>query len=152
MENQTYAKIFKVILWVLMIVSVGILLFGMIKGYPESHDPDNGTVAPLLYWAYIVIGIALFAVICIGLYVTATTNPKGLIKIGIAVVAAVVLFGVCYLLASGAPAIGYTGPTPPTATELKMTDTILNLAYLVGGATILSIIFAEVFIAIRNKK
>ena len=100
----------------------------------------------------VVIGIALFAVICIGLYVTATTNPKGLIKIGIAVLAAVVLFGICYLLASGAPAIGYTGPTPPTATELKMTDTILNLAYLVGGATILSIIFAEVFIAIRNKK
>ena len=40
----------------------------------------------------------------------------------------------------------------PSATELKMTDTVLNLAYLVGGATILSIIFAEVFIAIRNKK
>ena len=152
MENQKYAKIFKVILWVLMIVSVGILLFGMIKGYPESHDPDNGTVAPLLYWAYIVLGIALVSVICVGLYVTATTNPKGLIKIGIAVVAAAALFGICYLLASGAPAIGYSGPTPPTATELKMTDTILNLAYLVGGIAILSIIVSEVFMAIRNKK
>jgi hypothetical protein len=67
-------------------------------------------------------------------------------------VAAAVLFGVCYLLASGAPAIGYTGAKLPTATELKMTDTILNLAYLVGGAAILSIIFSEVFMTIRNKK
>ena len=152
MEKQKYATIFKIVLWVLLILSVGVLLWGMIKGYPQAVADDNGTVDPLLYWAYIVLGIALVSVICVGLYVTATTNPKGLIKIGIAVVAAAALFGVCYLLASGAPAIGYSGATPPTATELKMTDTILNLAYLVGGATILSIIFAEVFIAIRNKK
>jgi hypothetical protein len=33
-----------------------------------------------------------------------------------------------------------------------MTDTILNLAYLVGGAAILAIIFGEVLMAIRNKK
>jgi TRAP-type C4-dicarboxylate transport system permease small subunit len=152
MENQKYAKIIKIVLWVLMILSVGVLVWGSIKGFPATVAQDNGTVDPLLYWTYIVLGIALAAVILVGLYVTATTNPKGLIKIGIAVVAAAVLFGICYLLASGAPAIGYSGATPPTATELKMTDTILNLAYLVGGATILSIIFAEVFIAIRNKK
>jgi len=152
MEKQKYAKLVKIVLVVLIVLSVAVLLWGMIKGYPATVAADNGTVDPLLYWAYIVLGIALVSVICVGLYVTATTNPKGLIKIGIAVVAAAALFGVCYLLASGAPAIGYSGPTPPTATELKMTDTILNLAYLVGGATILSIIFAEVFIAIRNKK
>ena len=152
MEKQKYANLVKIVLVVLIVLSVAVLLWGMIKGYPATVAEDNGTVDPLLYWAYIVLGIALVSVICVGLYVTATTNPKGLIKIGIAVVAAAALFGVCYLLASGAPAIGYSGPTPPTATELKMTDTILNLAYLVGGATILSIIFAEVFIAIRNKK
>ena len=152
MEKQKYANLVKIVLVVLIVLSVAVLLWGMIKGYPATVAADNGTVDPLLYWAYIVLGIALVSVICVGLYVTATTNPKGLIKIGIAVVAAAALFGVCYLLASGAPAIGYSGATPPTASELKMTDTILNLAYLVGGATILSIIFAEVFIAIRNKK
>jgi hypothetical protein len=150
MENQKYAKIVKILLVVLIILSVGVLLWGMIKGYPESGSPDNGTVAPLLYWAYAVLGLALASVICVGLYVTATTNPKGLIKIGIAVVAAAVLFGICYLLASGAPAINCSKPTTPS--ELKMTDTILNLAYVVGGAAILSIICGEVFMAIRNKK
>jgi hypothetical protein len=121
----------------------------MIKGYPESGSPDNGTVAPLLYWAYCVLGIALAAVVCLGLYITATTNPKGLVKIGIAVVAAAVLFGVCYLLASGAPAINCSKPTTPA--ELKMTDTILNLAYVVGGAAVLSIICGEVLMTIRKK-
>ena len=152
MENQKYAKIVKISLWVLLILSVVVLLWGTIKGYPATVAEDNGTVDPLLFWAYIVLGIALVAVIGVGLYVTATTNPKGLVKIGIAVVAAAVLFGLCYLLASGAPAVGYSGAKLPSATELKMTDTILNLAYLVGGAAILSIIFGEVLRSIRNKK
>ena len=152
MENQKYAKIVKISLWVLLILSVVVLLWGMIKGYPATVAEDNGTVDPLLYWAYIVLGIALAAVIGLGLYVTATTNPKGLIKIGIAVVGAAVLFGLCYLLASGAPAVGLSSPKLPTATELKMTDTILNLAYLVGGAAILSIVVGEVLMTIRNKK
>ena len=146
---QKYAKIIKIVLWVLMILSICVLVWGSIKGFEAN---DGAATDMLLYWAYIVLGIALVSVICIGLYVTATTNPKGLIKIGIAVVAAAVLFGICYLLASGDPAVGYSGAKLPTATELKMTDTILNLAYLVGGAAILSIIVSEVFMTIRNKK
>jgi hypothetical protein len=146
---QKYAKIIKMILWVLMILSICVLVWGSIKGFEAN---DGAATNVLLGWAYIVLVFALVSVICIGLYVTAVTNPKGLIKIGIAVVAAAVLFGICYLLASGAPAVGYSGAKLPTATELKMTDTILNLAYLVGGAAILSIIVSEVFMTIRNKK
>ena len=63
-----------------------------------------------------------------------------------------VLFGICYVLASGDPAVGYSGAKLPTATELKMTDTILNMAYIVGAAAILSIICGEVLMTIRNKK
>ncbi len=150
MENQKYAKIFKILLVVLIIVSVSVLLWGMIKGYPESGAPDNGTVAPLIYWAYIVIGIALAAVIGIGIYIRATTDPKSLVKIGIAVLGAAVLFGIAYLLASGAPAINCSKPTTPG--ELKLTDTILNVAYIVGGAAIISIIAGEVLMTVRNKK
>ena len=142
MENQKYAKIIKIVLWVLMILSICVLVWGSIKGFEAN---DGAATDMLLYWAYIVLGIALVSVICIGLYVTATTNPKGLIKIGIAVVAAAVLFGICYLLASGAPALNCSKPTTPG--ELKLTDTILNLAYVVGG-----IVVSEVFMTIRNKK
>jgi len=150
MEDHKYAKIFKILLWVLMILSVAVMLWGMMKGYPEDVASDNGTVDPLLYWAYIVLGIALAAVIGVGLYVTATTNPKGLVKIGIAIVGAAVLCVVAYVLASGAPAINCSKPATPS--ELKLTDTILNLAYIVGGAAILSIVCGEVMMTIRNKK
>jgi hypothetical protein len=126
-----------------------VLVWGFFTGFEAN---DGAATNVLLYWAYIVLGIALVSVICVGLYVTATTNPKGLIKIGVAVVAVAALFGICYLLASGAPAVGYSGAKLPTATELKMTDTILNMAYIVGGAAILSIIFGEIWMTIRNKK
>jgi len=149
MESQKYAKIFKIVLWVLLILSVCVLVWGFFTGFEAN---DGAATNVLLYWAYIVLGIALVSVICVGLYVTATTNPKGLIKIGVAVVAVAALFGICYLLASGAPAVGYSGAKLPTATELKMTDTILNMAYIVGGAAILSIIFGEIWMTIRNKK
>ena len=149
MEKQKYAKICKILLWVLIAISVAVLIWGSLIGFEAN---DGAATDVLFYWAYVVLGIALAAVIGIGLYVTATTNPKGLIKIGIALVGAAVVFGLCYLLASGAPAVGFSGAKLPTATELKMTDTILNLAYLVGGAAILSIIVSEVFMTIRNKK
>ena len=149
MENQKYAKIFKIVLWVLMILSVCVLVWGFFTGFEAN---DGAATNVLLYWAYIVLGLAILAVVCLGLYITATTNPKGLIKIGIAVAGAAVLFGICYLLASGAPAVGYSGAVPPTASELKMTDTILNMAYIVGGLAILSIIAGEILMTIRNKK
>ena len=149
MEKQKYAKICKILLWVLIALSVAVLLWGSITGF-EAND---GTATDVLFfWAYVVLGIALVSVICVGLYVTATTNPKGLVKLGIVLVGAAALFGIAYLLASGAPAIGFSGPTPPSASELKMTDTILNLAYIIGGAAILSIVCGEVLIGIRNKK
>ena len=149
MENQKYAKIFKIILWVLMILSVCVLVWGFFTGFEAN---DGAATNVLLYWAYVVLGIALAAVICVGLYIRATTDAKSLVSIGIVVVGAAVLFGIAYVLASGAPAVGYSGATLPTATELKMTDTILNLAYIVGGAAILSIIVGEVLMTIRNKK
>ena len=40
----------------------------------------------------------------------------------------------------------------PSKSTLKLTDTILNLTYLVGGLTILSIIVGEIVAGIRNKK
>ena len=148
MENQKYAKIFKLCLLALLVVSVIVLVWGSLKGFEAN---DGAATNVLLYWAYIVLGIALASVICVGLYIRATTDPKSLVKIGFAVLGAAVLFGIAYLLASGAPAIGYSGATLPTETELKMTDTILNLAYIVGGAAILSIIVSEVFMTIRKK-
>jgi hypothetical protein len=58
---------------------------------------------------------------------------------------------VAYLLAKGNPAVAYNGPAVSAGT-LKLTDTILNLTYIVGGAAIVAIIVGEVRMAIASKK
>ena len=149
MEKQKYAKIIKVLLWVLMILSLGVLILGTVKGF-EAND---GKMTDLLfYWAYVVLGIALVSVICVGLYIAIRTNPKSLVKLGLILVGAAVLAFIAYLLASAKPAMGYNGTKIPTPTELKMTDTILNLAYILGGAAIASIVVGEIVMSLRNKK
>ena len=149
MEKQLYAKIFKWLSLALLLVSVGLLVWGFLAGFEKN---DGQAVEVMLKWAYIMLGLALVAVICVGLYISATTNPKSLIKIGIALVAAAVLCLLAYLIASGNPAIGYTGATPPTASELKLTDTVLNLTYILGAGAILSIIVGEIISSIKGKK
>ena len=149
MENPLYAKIFKWVSWALLIISVGIAVWAFTQ---FNGDGKEGAVNMILVWAYIMLGIALVAVLCVGLYVSATTDPKSLVRIGIGIGAAAVLCLVAYFLASGAPAIGFTGTKPPTASQLKLTDTVLNLTYILGAGAVLAIICGEIFSAIRTKK
>ena len=148
MENPLYAKIIKWISWALLIISVGLSVWAFTR---FGGSGKEGAVETMLYWAYAMLIIALVAVLCVGLYIAAKTDPKSLVRIGIAIAAAAVLCLVAYLLASGKPAMGLTTDLPTDA-ELKLTDTVLNLTYILSGAAIVAIIFGEVFSAIRNKK
>ena len=149
MENPLYAKIFKWISWALLLISVVLAVWAFTR---FGGSGEGAAVETMLYWAYAMLIIALVAVLCIGLYITATTNPKSLVRIGIALAAAAVLCLVAYLLASGKPALGFTGTTPPTAGELKLTDTVLNLTYILGAGAIVAIIAGEIISGILNKK
>ncbi|MBR6346587.1 MAG: hypothetical protein IKR69_04285 [Bacteroidales bacterium] len=149
MEKQLYAKIFTWASLALLVVSVLILIWGWATGFEAN---DGKAVNVLLGWGYIMLGLALAAVVLVGIYIAATTNPKSLIKMGIVVVGVIVVCFLAYLLASGSQPVGYTGATLPSDSELKLTDTILNLAYLLGGAAILSIVVGEIVMGVRNKK
>ena len=149
MENPLYAKIFKWVSWALLIISVGLAVWAFTQ---FNGSGKEGAVNTILVWAYIMLGIALISVLCVGLYISATTDPKSLVRIGIGIGAAAILCLVAYFLASGAPAIGFTGTKPPTASELKLTDTVLNLTYILGAGAVLAIICGEIFSAIRTKK
>ena len=149
MENPLYAKIIKWISLALLVISVGLSVWAFTQ---FGGSGKEAAVQTMLYWAYAMLIIALVAVLCIGLYVAVKTDPKSLVRIGIALAAAAALCLVAYLLASGKPAIGYTGATPPTAGELKLTDTVLNLTYILGAGAILAIIAGEVISGILNKK
>ena len=149
MENPLYAKIFKWISWALLLISVGLAVWAFTQ---FGKGGEGAAVETMLYWAYAMLAIALVAVLCVGLYISATTNPKSLVRIGIALAAAAALCLVAYLLASGAPALNYSGSKLPTAGELNLTDTVLNLTYILGAGAIVAIIAGEIISGILNKK
>ena len=149
MENPLYAKIFKWISWALLIISVGLAVWAFTR---FGGSGEGAAVETMLYWAYAMLIFALVAVLCVGLYIAVKTDPKSLVRIGIAIAAAAVLCLIAYLLASGKPALGFTGATPPTAGELKLTDTVLNLTYILGVGAIVAIIAGEIISGILNKK
>ena len=129
----------------LIVVSVGLLIWGF------SKDFAGNAVDVLLYWTYCMLGLAVFSWIVIGLIVGAKNNPKSLVNIGIILVGVAALCLIAYLLAKGDPAVAYNGPAVSAGT-LKLTDTILNLTYIVGGAAIVAIIVGEIRMAIASKK
>ena len=129
----------------LILVSVGLLIWGFAKGFAGN------AVDVLLYWTYIMLGLAVFSWVVIGLIVGTKNDPKSLVKIGLVILGVAVLCFIAFLLAKGNPAMAYNGPEVSAGT-LKLTDTILNLTYIVGGAAILAIIVGEVRMAIASKK
>ena len=138
-------KIFKWGMVALILVSVALLIWGFTQGFGGS------AVDVLLYWTYAMVGLALFSWVVIGLIVGAKNDPKSLVKIGIVILGVAALCLIAFVLAKGDPAVGYTGPAVSAGT-LKLTDSILNLIYIVGGAAILSIIVGEVRMTIASKK
>lgn len=141
-----YSKIIKYISWALLLVGVVVGVLGFIVGFTEN---DALAVDVLLYWAYAMVGIALGAIVLIGIYVGATTNPKGLMKSGLILLGACAIIAIAYLIAPGTEAIGYNG-APVTGMTLKLTDTVLNLTYLSCGAAILAIIVGSIVSATRK--
>ena len=131
------------------IVAIGLLVWGSIVGFPARVADDNGTVDPLLNWTYVVIGIALFCVIVVSTVVSAMNDPKSLVKLGIGLAAIAAVCFVVYLLSPGHEAINLT-VEQPSATTLKLTDTVLNLTYLTGALAIAAIIFGEIWRAVRK--
>ncbi|SKC55286.1 hypothetical protein SAMN06298215_1580 [Bacteroidales bacterium WCE2008] len=146
---KNFNKIFKWIMLAIIVVALGLLVWGFVKGFPANVAEDNGTVDPLLNWGYVVIGIALFCVIVVGTIVSAINNPKSLVKLGIVLAAIAAVCFVVYLLSPGNEALNLT-VDQPSATTLKLTDTVLNLTYLSGALAILAIVFGEIWGAVRK--
>jgi uncharacterized membrane protein len=139
-------KIFKWAMVLLIVVSVVLLVMGFSAGWKE------GNVDTLLGWTYCMVGLALAAVIIVGLIVGAANDPKSLVKLGLGLVVVAVVCFVAYLIAPGSPAMNLTSMDQPSAATLKLTDTILYLTYFAGILAVVAIIVGEIRLAITNKK
>ena len=142
-------KIFKLGMVVLILISVAILVWGFSAGFANGSEALPATNV-LLTWAAIMICIALFCWIVIGLIISVKNDPKSIVKMGIALVGIAVVCLVAFLLAKGDPVPG--AAVTATAGELKLTDTILNLTLIAGVGAIVAIIVGEIRLALSNKK
>ena len=142
-------KIFKLGMVVLVLISVAILVWGFSAGFANGSEALPATNV-LLTWAAIMIGIALFCWIVIGLIISVKNDPKSIVKMGIVLVGIAVVCLLAYLLAKGDPVPG--AAVTATAGELKLTDTILNLTLIAGIGAIVAIIVGEIRLALSNKK
>ena len=146
---KNYSKIFKITMWVLILISVALLVWGFLVGFKAK---DGQAVEVLLYWAYAMILFAVLAVVVVGAIIGAKNNPKSILKLLIGIVAIAAVCFVVYLISPGNMPIQWNSTTLPTQNELKLTDTILNLTYITGALSILSIIVGEIVMSVRNKK
>ena len=141
-----YEKVIKWILLALFIVGAVLSFYGFAVGF-ESNN--NAPVDNILYGAYgfaaLTIAAVFFGVVVIG----GINNPMSLVKLLIGLVVIAVIIAGAYFLAPGTPAVGYLGEPVSDAT-LKLTDTILNLTYLLCGSAILALVAGAVMSAFKK--
>ena len=93
----------------------------------------------------IAISAVLFGVVVVG----GMNEPKSLVKLGVGIVAIAVIVVLAWALAPGTPAVGYLGE-PVSEGTLKLTDTILNLTYLLFGGSLVALVAGWIIGATRK--
>ena len=141
-----YAKIIKWILAVLFVVGIVFSFYGFLVGF-ESNG--NAPVDNMLYCAYAFAAVAILAVVFGVVVIGGMNNPKSLLKLLLGLVAIVAIVAVAYVLAPGTPAVGYLGE-PVSDGTLKLTDTVLNLTYLLFGGALLELVVGWIVGATRK--
>lgn len=134
-------KIFKITGWVLGLLGI---VFGILAFVNEGSSIDL-----LLRYTYFLFFAAVVIWIGLAIFIAGRNNPKNLLKAAGVVVGVAALVVLAYVLSAGAPALNVK--TQPTPQWLKLTDTMLLLTYVLGGAAIIAIIVGAVRDAINNK-
>ena len=141
-----YEKIIKWVLVALFVIGVVASFYGFAVGFEQN---GNAPVDVMLYCAYAFALIAILAVLFGVVVIGGINNPKSLLKLGLGVVVIAVIIGGAYVLAPGTPAVGYLGE-PVSDGTLKLTDTILNLTYLLFGGALAALVVGWVIGATRK--
>ncbi|HCY73190.1 MAG TPA: hypothetical protein DHU75_03475 [Rikenellaceae bacterium] len=142
--KSNYSKIIKGIMIVLLLVSILITIFAWVKGFNDT------SVNILFYWTYAMVAVAIISIVFIAGWVGVKNDKKFLVKVLSVVGGTAIVCAAVYFLSPGAPAIGIA--QQPSQSTLKLTDTILNLTYLISAVAILSIIIGTIVEGIRNKR
>lgn len=134
-------KLFKITGWVLGLLGIVFGILAFVNG--------GSAIDLLLRYSYVLFIAAVVIWIGLSIFIAGRNNPKHLLKAAGVVVGVAALVVLAYVLSSGAPALNVK--TQPTPQWLKLTDTMLLLTYVLGGAAIVAIIVGAVRDAINNK-
>ena len=126
-------NISKIIGWVLGIVGIVLGILCLANGGATNEGPVN----ILLRYSYFLLIAAVVILLLLAIIQTAKNNPKGLIKALCVIVGVAALVAIAYALASSDPIVSLKAQ--PSESTLKLTDTVMKLTYILGGAAIVSI-------------
>lgn len=142
-----YGKVIKICSYVLLLIGAALTIV-VLAGDVTTGNNEN-LVEPLLYWAYALVAVGVIGSVLVGPIINMLNNPKNLKRTLLTILGAIVIVGLAYVFAPGSEAVGLVGTQPDNAT-LKMTDTLLNLAYVALAGSIISIIIGVVIKAVRR--
>ncbi|MBR2947109.1 MAG: hypothetical protein IKC17_00770 [Bacteroidales bacterium] len=151
------SKFLKILMISLLTLSVVVLAVFYVQNSTGIYALSNLSAAisstnmldGLLGWTYLLLFAAIILVILLSV-INMVGNRKALKKTGFLLLLTIVLVVVSYILASGEP-VAVNIATPPTAGELKMTDTLLNLTYFLLGGSFVALIWGSLRKIFQNR-
>lgn len=142
-----YSKVIKLVSIVLLLVGAALTIVVLAGGV--TTGVNENLVDPLLYWAYALVAVGVIGAAIVGPVINLIKDPKSMKKSLYTIIGAVIIIGLAYVFAPAKEAIGLVGAQPDHMT-LKMTDTLLNLAYIALAGAIISIIVGVIINAVRR--
>ena len=135
------SKFTKYLLYILFAVSLVFII-----GFFVNQD---AMLDSFLYYTYALVAIALVAAFILPM-IKLFSNPKGLKKMLLFLLIAVVLIGVSYALASSEPLVVKIN-IEASQNALKLTDAGLILTYILSAFAFLAILLGGVVKMVRNR-
>lgn len=135
------SKFTKYLLYILFAVSLVFII-----GFFVNQD---AMLDSFLYYTYALVAIALVAAFILPM-IKLFSNPKGLKKMLLFLLIAVVLIGVSYALASSEPLVVKTN-IEASENALRLTDAGLILTYILSAFAFLAILLGGVVKMVRNR-
>ena len=133
-----------------VLFAAAIVCFASLFFLPQVQHMGDTHADPqwMMAWMYAIVAIGLIAALISPVKNLFSSGKAALSTLIGLVVAAVVVFG-CYAISSDVPVPNSAGGFFEDAFDLKFTDTMLYLTYLVGGASIVAILAGEIRNAIK---
>lgn len=134
----------KIVEYVLLIIGLVLVIAAYTNTASEALVDGSATDMSII-WTAILLGIGLVLAIASTVLATAS-DMKGLVKMGIGLVAAAIIIGIFWSISDDTPLnlVGYEGDQNQGA-WLKVSDTGIFTTYLCLGGAVVSIVVTEIY-------